>query len=93
MCGPLCARGTVTACKEAAAATRFKMITLLCSNKNIFICLAVIVLYSGGRLLRGATVWVYPSHVSHCLLSLLEVVRQGLSSERSGCRSCLNLLL
>lgn len=26
----------MTACKEAAAATRFKMITLLCSNKNIF---------------------------------------------------------
>lgn len=51
MCGPLCARGTVTACKEAAAATRFKMITLLCSNKNIFICLAVIFV-----VLRGSAV-------------------------------------
>lgn len=63
--------------EEAAAATRFKMIRLLCGNKN----LAVFLSYSGGgcRLLRGAAVWVDPLQRSR---SLSEVVRRGLSSER-----------
>lgn len=76
MCGPLCARGTVTACKEAAAATRFKMITLLCSNKNIFICLAVILLYSGGRLLT----WRNSLGLSIARIALLALFIGGCAS-------------
>lgn len=78
MCGPLCARGTVTACKEAAAAaaTRFKMITLLCSNKIIFICLA-----SNFVVLRGSAVtWRNSLGLSIARIALLALFIGGCAS-------------